>query len=63
MRMINYKDAAPTALKMPPERGARRTVLGEDENLMPADGNSFPVFILGWTMGAVCPCLNPNIGR
>jgi hypothetical protein len=32
---------------------ARRTKLGEDGNLMQADGNSFPVFILGWTMGAI----------
>jgi len=30
---------------------ARRTMLGDDGNLMQADGNSFPVFILGWTIG------------
>jgi hypothetical protein len=32
---------------------ARRKMLGDDGNLMPADGNSFPVFILGWTIGAI----------
>jgi len=32
-------------------RVARRTMLGDDGNLMQADGNSFPVFILGWTIG------------
>jgi len=32
---------------------ARRTMLGDDGNLMPADGNSFPVFILRWTIGAI----------
>jgi hypothetical protein len=32
---------------------ARRTMLGDDGNLMQADGNSFPVFILGWTIGAI----------
>jgi hypothetical protein len=34
--------------------GARgsRTMLGDDGNQMQADGNSFPVFILGWTIGA-----------
>src|ERR1019366_9234058 len=32
---------------------ARRTKLGDDGNLMQADGNSFPVFILGWTIGAM----------
>jgi hypothetical protein len=26
-------------------------MLGDDGNLMQADGNSFPVFILGWTIG------------
>ena len=26
-------------------------MLGEDGNLMKADGNSFPEFILGWTIG------------
>jgi len=31
---------------------ARRTRPGDDGNLMPADGNSFPVFILGWPIGA-----------
>jgi hypothetical protein len=25
----------------------------EDGNLMKADGNSFPEFILGWTIGAI----------
>jgi hypothetical protein len=33
-------------------RVARRTKLGDDGNQMKADGNSFPVFILGWTIGA-----------
>jgi len=33
-------------------RVARRTMLGDDGNLMQADGNSFPAFILGWTIGA-----------
>ncbi len=28
-------------------------MLGDDGNLMQADGNSFPVFILGWTIGAI----------
>jgi predicted DNA-binding antitoxin AbrB/MazE fold protein len=37
---------------------ARRTRLGDDGNLMQADGNSFPVFILGWTIGTNCPCRN-----
>jgi hypothetical protein len=32
---------------------ARRTKLGEVGNQMMADGNSFPVFILGWTIGAI----------
>jgi len=32
---------------------ARRTMLGDDGNLMQAVGNSFPVFILEWTMGAI----------
>jgi len=32
---------------------ARRTKLGDDGNQMQADGNSFPVFILGWTIGAI----------
>jgi hypothetical protein len=32
---------------------ARRTMLGDDGNLMRADGNSFPVFILGWTIGVI----------
>ena len=36
----------------PGQRGAR-TRLGDDGNLMPADGNSLPVFILGWTSGAI----------
>ena len=33
------------------QRGAlaRRRKLGDDGNQMKADGNSFPVFILGWT--------------
>ena len=35
-------------------RVARRTKLGDDGNQMKADGNSFPVFILGWTIGASC---------
>jgi hypothetical protein len=30
---------------------ARRTKLGDDGNQMQADGNSFPAFILGWTIG------------
>jgi len=34
-------------------RVARRTKLGDDGNQMQADGNSFPVFILGWTIGAI----------
>ena len=34
-------------------RVARRTKLGDDGNLMQADGNSFPVFSLGWTFGAI----------
>ena len=34
---------------------ARRTKLGEDGNQMQADGNSFPEFILGWTIGANLP--------
>jgi hypothetical protein len=29
---------------------AWRTKLGDDGNQMQADGNSFPVFILGWTI-------------
>jgi hypothetical protein len=35
--------------------GARgsRTRLGDDGNLMLADGNSFRVFILRWTIGAI----------
>jgi hypothetical protein len=33
-------------------RVARRTMLGDDGNQMQADGNSFPVFILGWTIKA-----------
>ena len=43
---------ATAAFRMPQgQRGApaRRTKLGDDGNLMKADGNSFPVFILGWT--------------
>ena len=32
-------------------RVARRTKLGDDRYQMQADGNSFPVFILGWTIG------------
>jgi hypothetical protein len=32
---------------------ARHTKLGDGGNQMQADGNSFPVFILGWTMGAI----------
>jgi hypothetical protein len=42
-------------------RVARRTMLGDDGNQMMADGNSFPVFILGWTIGgkfASCSKLN-----
>jgi hypothetical protein len=31
----------------------RRTKLREDGNQMKMDGNSFPVFILGWTIGAI----------
>jgi hypothetical protein len=31
-------------------RVARRTKHGDDGNLMQADGNSFPVFISGWTI-------------
>ena len=31
----------------------RRTMLGDDGNQIKADGNSFPVFILGWTIGAI----------
>ena len=34
-------------------RVARRTKLCEDGNQMQADGNSFPVFILGWTIEAI----------
>jgi hypothetical protein len=40
------------AFRMPPGQRvapARRTMLGDDGNLMQADGNSFPAFILGWT--------------
>jgi hypothetical protein len=32
-------------------RGRRRGEDGNDGNRMQADGNSFPVFILGWTIG------------
>jgi hypothetical protein len=32
---------------------ARRTKLGDDGNQMQADGNYFPVFILGWMIGAI----------
>jgi len=35
----------------PPGRGAGRTKLGEDRNQLKADGNTFPEFILGWTIG------------
>jgi len=34
---------------------ARRTKLGDDGNQMQADGNSFPEFSLGWTIGANLP--------
>jgi hypothetical protein len=34
-------------------RVARRTMPGDDGNQMMADGNSFPIFILGWTIGAI----------
>jgi hypothetical protein len=34
-------------------RMARCMMLGDDGNQMQADGNSFPVFILGWTFGAI----------
>jgi len=42
------------------ERGvlARRTKLGEDGNLMQADGNSFPASSLGWTIGGSASCPN-----
>jgi hypothetical protein len=33
-------------------RICRRAKLGDDGNQMQADGNSFPVFILGWTIAA-----------
>jgi len=35
---------------------AQHTKLGEDGNQMPADGNSVPEFILGWTIGAIGVC-------
>jgi len=38
------------------ESVARRTMLGDDGNLMPADGNAFPVFTLGWMFGAIGGC-------
>ena len=39
-------------------------MLGDDGNQMKADGNSFPVFILGWTIeeddgGAKCAVFQP----
>jgi hypothetical protein len=48
---------------MPPGRGARgaRTRPGDDGNLMQADGNSFPVFILGWTIGGMNLDLTPAL--
>jgi hypothetical protein len=50
--------------RAPAKTPARRTMLGDDGNLMQADGNSFPVFILGWTAGAKAAegCRSPKPG-
>ena len=40
---------------------ARRTKLGDDGNLMLADGNSFPVFILEWTIETIYQTLLGSI--
>jgi hypothetical protein len=59
-RVSAKPDDVPARLDLAPailDRGApaRRTKLGDDGNQMPADGNSFPEFILGWTIGANLP--------